>query len=300
MQNPLAGLLKIAVPVLALILIFNYYGFPGLLVGFVLYMGYLLYRSRHLIYQNFATKKYQKGDYHGAIRDLETAVKLNEDAPQARGTLAYMQLKMGHVEEAARNIQLALSISKLPQEKNQLKLTQAMVLWKQGALDEAIEVLEELMKTYVTSNLYGTLGFLHIEKGDLEKALKFNLEAVDYNGTNHIILDNLGYTYYLMGDNEKALETFSQLMKLKPTFPDAFYNYGRVLEKEGDFEKAAYLYRHALTLHFWYTSSVSKETVEQTLQQLEETMPQISEKQADDLDENLDQASPTLETSENE
>jgi len=58
-------------------------------------------------------------------------------------------------------------------------------------------------------------------------------------------------------------------MKNKPNFPEAFYNYARVLDKKGDLEKALYMVRYALTLPFWNTSTVKKEEVEAYLKELE-------------------------------
>ena len=81
-------------------------------------------------------------------------------------------------------------------------------------------MLDELIKTYETTNVYSTLGLLYNEKGDYEKALEFNLLAKDYNSSNPAILDNLGTSYFNLGEYDKAFETYQEAMKYKPTFPE--------------------------------------------------------------------------------
>jgi tetratricopeptide (TPR) repeat protein len=151
-----------------------------------------------------------------------------------------------------------------------MTVTKALVLWKQNRVDEAAAMLSDLLKTYETTDVYATLGFLYIAKGDQDEALEFNLKAKEYNGNNAIILDNLGTSYLLLEDYEKALEIYKEVMKLKPLFPEAYYNYGRALEKTGDLEKALHMVRHSLSLRFWNISTVERETVEAYLRQLEE------------------------------
>ncbi|MFU0801186.1 MAG: hypothetical protein ACFWUE_11115 [Xylanivirga thermophila] len=69
-------------------------------------------------------------------------------------------------------------------------------------------MLEEVQRKYNNSRVYGTLGYLLIEKGDLDKALEYNLQALDYDDEDPVILDNLAQTYYFMGDIEKAKKYF--------------------------------------------------------------------------------------------
>ena len=72
--------------------------------------------------------------------------------------------------------------------------------------------------------IYETLGYLYIEAGETEKALKYNQEALEYDDEDPITLDNLGQTYYrLTGDKAKALEYFKKAHQLKPGQIDTLY-----------------------------------------------------------------------------
>lgn len=269
MANPLGSLLRFILPLGIAYLAFSFLGPVGgvlILAAFILFYAYF---NRGIIYQNRASKKYHRGDYDGALNDLKTALNLDSKAFRIRSTYAFLLLKLGHNEEAAVQIDEALKGARVEIDRNTMRVTKALVLWKQNKLDEALSELTDLIKTYENTNVYSTLGFLYIEKGDMEKALEFNLMAKDYNSSSPIILDNLGTTYLMMGDYDKAFETYQEVMKNKPNFPEAFYNYAKVLEKKDDIEKALYMVRHALTLRFWNTSTVSKEEVEAYLNVLE-------------------------------
>lgn len=269
-MNPFGGIIKFVLPLVLIFFGFQYLGTIGGIIIVALFILAVLFLNRGIYYQNRAGKKYHNGDYDGALSDMKLAVTADPKSPKIRGTYAYLLLKLGHTEEAAVQIDEALGKAQLEIDKNTMKVTKALVLWKQGKTDEAIQMLEELLKTFETTNVYATLGFLYIEKGDYDKALEFNLQAKDYNGSSAIILDNLGTSYLLLKDYDKAFETYEEAMKHKPNFPEAFYNYAKVLEIKGDIEKALYMVRNALTLRFWNTSTVRKEEVEAYLAVLEE------------------------------
>lgn len=259
-------LIKYVIPIIILYLAFTYLGILGGVVVAALYFCFL---NLSVIIQNIAGRKYSSGDYDGALKLTERSLKLNPGNFRTRGTYAFLLLKLGNITEAAGQIDQALSDCYKGIERNSLEVTKALVVWKQGDTDKAIAILEEVMKSFKNTSIYGTLGFLYIEKGDLEKALSFNLEAYDYNATNPIILDNLGCTRYLRNEYDEALPIYKQLMKSKPGFPVAFFNYARVLEHFGKLDEAAYMCRYALTLKFWITSTITREEVEEKLNELE-------------------------------
>jgi tetratricopeptide (TPR) repeat protein len=253
---------------------YSYLGPAAGIVVLVIFFGAGIYLMRAYLYANKANKKYANGDFDGALNDLKKAVASDPKASRIRGTYAYLLIKLGYNDEAASQIDIALKGAQQQYDKNTFRLTKALVLWKRGKLDEAVQDLEDLLKVYETTNVYASLGFLYIAKSDLNKALEFNLKARDYNGSNAIILDNLGTTYILMDEYDKALEIYKEVMKLKPKFPEAYYNYARVLHKTGDVEKELYMVRHSLSLRFWNISTIQKEEVEAFLGKLEAEMPE--------------------------
>ncbi|MGI6621906.1 MAG: tetratricopeptide repeat protein [Clostridiaceae bacterium] len=290
MSNPLVSIARVILPAALVYVAYTYLG-PAAGVGLLIALALVyLYLNRSIIYQNRAGKKYQKGDFEGVLADLKTAVSSAPKNPKVRGTYAFFLVKMGYTEDAAVEIDKAIECAVTEADKKSLLVTKSLVLWKQRKIDEAIKELEELLITYENTNVYATLGFLYIEKGDYNKALEFNLKARDFNSSSTIILDNLGYTYFLLGDYDNALETYKDVIKNKPNFPEAFYNYARVLEKKGDLEKALYMVRYSLTLRFWNTSTVKKEEVEAYLAELEakEKAIELEKKENQDTKEPID------------
>ena len=64
---------------------------------------------------------------------------------------------------------------------------------------------------------------------------------------NYIALFNKGYVNYVyLMDNEAALEYFNRALTINPTYIDAKYNKGRVLEQMGDYSQAIEIYKDVL------------------------------------------------------
>ena len=64
---------------------------------------------------------------------------------------------------------------------------------------------------------------------------------------NYIVLFNKGYVNYVyIMDNEAALDYFNRALTINPTYIDAKYNKGRVLEQMGDYSQATEIYKDVL------------------------------------------------------
>jgi len=86
---------------------------------------------------------------------------------------------------------------------------------------------------------YIIIGYLKIEKGDADDALAFNLEALEYDDSDPVFLDNLAQTYYrLLHDKEKAKPYFEKALELKPSAIDTNYFLSLYAIEAGDYAKA--------------------------------------------------------------
>jgi len=222
------------------------------------------------LYAIKANAAYQKGNVQETIALLDKAYKTGRAKAHIVTTYGYLLLKEAKLAEAMKIFEEQLASTKLSNnERFETKSNYALALWKEGQLDEAISLFEEIIIYYRNTNIYGSLGYLYNLKADFEKALKFNLEAFDYNNASGVILDNLGQTYFLLEDFEKANEVFKKLMTLNPKFPEAFYDHALVLEKMGDKEKCIEKLRNALLYKPNYLSAITKEEIESKLAQIE-------------------------------
>ena len=222
------------------------------------------------IYVIKANLAFQKGNAQEVLDLLGKAYKTGSAKASVVSTYGYMLLKHGRLEEAMSIFTELFNCSKLSAtEKFDVQANYALALWKKDQLDEAITLLEKVIASYKNTNIYGSLGYLYNLNGNLDKALKFNLEAYDYNNTNGIILDNLAETYFLLGDFENADKVFKELMALNPKFPEAFYDYALVLEKMGDREKCIEYLNKAMQFKPHYLSAITSEDIENKLKEME-------------------------------
>lgn len=253
----------------ALFLAFTRLGpFGGILVTLFI-VGFMLYRRRSTLYHNAARRRFTEGDTESALAMMKKAVLADPGDSTVHASCGFMLLKIGRMTEAERMLTIAGNVAKTAEEKFNVKSTLSLFLWKKGRLEEAIATLDEVMKKFTNTTTYATMGFFRIERGDVKDALAFNREAYAYNDKNPIILDNYATALMMAGEQEEARKIFEDLMKLSPTFPDAYYNYGRFLETAGEDEKAADMYQTAISKKFWHTSTVTREEVEFRLGELE-------------------------------
>jgi len=253
---------------LALIIILGKINIWLSIAGIVIYISIMLYTGRAVIFSVMGGRSYSRGDLDKAIMWFERIYNLKNPPVRSCVSYAYIVLKKGDTEKADDILQNVLKNNPPSFDVPYINSIKALVLWKKGEIDEAVSLLEDVIKSYVTTSVYESLGYMLIEQGDLEKALKVNLEAYEYNSEDKVIQDNLGQTYYLLGDYDKAKEIYEKLIKNIPTFPEAYYNYGLLLEKLGDKEKAADMMKKASGLNFSALSTVSKEKIESELERI--------------------------------
>ena len=174
---------------------------------------------------NKAYAAHAKGNLAEAKRLYEEAYQEGINVPKI--LLGYSVLLLRSEEydkalEVLRRTEKAPGLT--PDQRTQMLTNYAIVCWKQGRTQRAVEVMQELDRKKKNGTIYGTLGFLLIEAGDAQAALRYNEEAVDYDDVDPVFLDNLGQTYYrLLGDKEKAKPFFDKALKYKPTAIDTNY-----------------------------------------------------------------------------
>ncbi len=218
----------------------------------------------------FARLKFQKGDLSGSLRlhGIANRVgKLRDASLMYYGYLLLRDGQLGFAKDVL--VRASLCAKKLPMKKR-IKAMIAIAEWKSGDLDTAIEMTEDAMVDFKTTNLYQNLGLMYVLKGDARRALDFNKEAFDYNPDDMIIMDNLAESYALYGDTEKASEIYEKLIEKEPHFPEPYYGYGQLLVKMGEKERGIELIEKSLDKKFTFLSVLQKEDVEKILAEVKE------------------------------
>ncbi len=257
---------------LGLILAFQIMGPLGGIVVLLISIAWLIWRRRGALHYSAARKCFDTGDMDAARVHIKKAVDAESGDSILRASCGFMYLKMGAPVDAERMLNVALSTAKTPREKYNAQTIMSLLLWKKGKLDEAIAMLESVMENYKTSTTYATMGFFMIARGNVKKALDFNREAYEFNAKNPVILDNYGSALIMDGAYGEAMKIYEELMPLNPTFPDAYFNLARLYEAMGRNEEALGMYQTAASRKFWYTSTITREEVEEHLEALEEKM----------------------------
>ncbi|HHV96555.1 MAG TPA: tetratricopeptide repeat protein [Clostridiaceae bacterium] len=268
MAGGFSGLIYFILFVVIMVMVFKTNVLAGLALLLVITVFYL-YAKRAAIFAFIGRIAYGKGSMQDALKWFERAYKTGVAKPQTIVSYGYLLLKSGNIEEAENILERLSRRSLSENDRMVLKSNMALVQWKKGNLDEAISTLEEVIKKYETTNIYGSLGYMLIQKGDLDKALEFNLKASEYNSSSPIIMDNLANTYYLRGNYDKAAEIYENLMESNPTFPEAYYNYALVLKAKKEYTKALETVKKALNYQLTFLSTITKSQIDNLISELE-------------------------------
>jgi len=216
-----------------------------------------------------AKQKYGKGDIDGAEKLYEKAFKKGSPSADHLLYYGYILLRKGKLENARKVLGVASMSKGKPLLKARIKAMRALVIWKEGDIDTAIQMLEEVISKFKNTSIYQDLGLLYTLKGDKEKALSFNKEAYDFNSDDHVIMDNLAEAYALCGEVEKSEEIYKDLLGKEPRFAEAYWGYGELLIKKGEKEKGLELMRKSLEKRITFLSILQKEEIEELIKKYE-------------------------------
>ena len=255
------------VPIIAIFILFKLNTIVGI-IATIAFLLLVIIVNKSMLYRLKAQIEYGKGNLHNSIKWFSKAANVKNAKADVLVNYGFVLLKAGRFDESKQILTKAMSKSITQDAKNFAKSNLALVVWRTGDLDKAIEMLKEVIAEYKNTAVYGSLGYLLIEKGDLDEALKWNLEAYEYNSDNAIIQDNLAHLYHLRGEMDNADELFEKLMKNQPSFPEAYYDYALYLEDINKAEDARQMYEKSLSCTFSFNNTITKEQVQKALDNL--------------------------------
>lgn len=219
--------------------------------------------------------KHQKGQKEEALSMYEALYR--DGVVLSAYMLPYSVLLMRSGDESVfpKVREIMVKAQKAPdmttERRQQLMMNYAVAVWKMGDIEKAISTLESSHRQSPCSLTYQSLGFLYIEAGDAEKALKYNQEALEYDDEDPIALDNLGQTYYrLLNDREKARPYFDKAHEIKPQQIDTLYFLASYDLQEGKYEQAREKLETALDGSFSPLNYVSRKMAEEALAKVKE------------------------------
>ncbi len=246
---------------------------PCILLALAL-IGFILWNKRIVLKTYLASQAYFiKGDKEKAYRLYQSAYNSGMMSQGGKISFAGFCLYTGKLDKCDMLLNSVINSSlSTDTDRSNARHYLAILTWKSGDLDGAIELMEEVHKETRSTGTYGSLGAFYIEKSKRDSCyhtyLDFMLEAYDYNDTDKTISDNLGELYLLLGEYVKAEEIYTKLFKIAQTSPVPHYHYALVLKNLGKTDEAKEYLEKALTCNFARTLTVSRDIIKEELESL--------------------------------
>lgn len=256
----MGSLIKLILPIAIIYFAFVMGGWLVGLASILIIIAYLFYKNLPEIYILRSKYLYLK-DTDKMFKLLEKAYKSGRMLPDHKIYYGYMCMREGKYSEAERLYNAATMLQKDPGVLARAKTNMALLQWKKGNIDEAVETIAEVYENYKSTVVYGNYGYLLLEKNEPEKALEINLEGYEYDNTSDLICDNLVQNYYMLGNYEESKKYAEEVMERNPMFPMPYYNYAKTLIALGDTEKAKQMLEKALEYPFSGVAAITKDDV---------------------------------------
>ncbi len=191
---------------------------------------------------------HERGDLDESLQHLSHSLEDKHTRKAAHRLLAQVQQERGEplaAEHALRKVQKLPEDVKWPdpffeemagfQTGLKVALTRARKLFREGHLDEAASLLDEVAQQYPKSAKVCTLlGKVQTQLKDLPAAEAALNKGLSIEPDSTEALFRLGVVYLEQGKPQDAAAKFRRAIDLQPGFGAAYYNLGHCLLKQGD------------------------------------------------------------------
>lgn len=222
---------------------------------------------------------------------------------------AIMEIKHGDplkAEETINKIEKQRKPKWVKQNELDLKYLKALISWKKGDVDTSLNILTSILETVEDEEIYGTLSYMHLIKGDVVQALEFSRSAYEKYPNNIIVKSIFAISAYLNDNVELASELFEELVSHNLNIPDTFYHYAKYMISKDEYKKAELaLKKGRILLSRTIITSVSDEEflelldmVRDHLEELEDDNDDFSDDFDNKFDDNFDEENESNEFDE--
>ncbi|MCK5811813.1 MAG: tetratricopeptide repeat protein [Clostridiales bacterium] len=211
-----------------------------------------------------------------SLKYLLKAYQLKSSSMDTANKFIYLLLKNEKYKKCGQIISEVEKREMTDTEKEILLSNKALYLWKSKQIKQAITLYDQLIETHESTSIYTAYGYVVTLGNDLDKALNVNLQAHNFNSNSKGIMDNLGLTYIKMGKLDKAEKIYKKLIEKNPTFPEAYYNMGILMQLRGNLAESKYYIKRALEKPFNGLSTISKDEVNKKLNYINRLQGNIS------------------------
>ncbi len=259
-----------------ILLVLIYIGFSlnlysGIIVT-ALSLLYIAYLKLPEIYAANGNKAYNSDDFKKASEYYEKAIDTGRAKAQIGIRYILMLMRAGEMDKAMQMANNIIANRKTSvAEKYIVKEYRALIYFKQGNKEEALEDAKEIFESYKNTTIYGLLGYLMLACLEpIEETMEFCKEAYDYNSDDRDIVDNMLLAYYKTGDYKRAEELSDELLEMSPKFVEAHYHGALVKMALGKKQEAKELLENIDDCIRTALTTVSEEEIADLQRQLQE------------------------------
>lgn len=238
----------------------------AILLCLLLFLIYLIITKHYFIKVYKGIKAYKIENYSNALENYRDAALSKYCIGPIISNYLICELKYGKPSIAREYIDENLISKNIKSnEKLNLEVTKAIVLWKTNSQEEAINLLKHLIENNKNTYIYETLTSLLLASGKFNEAKKYISEAMEFNSDNNIIKSNYAELCFKFEQFDEAEKTFDYLINENVKFIEPYY-YSALLErKKGNCDKAFELLRIAESFNESLVSLITHKDIEQAL-----------------------------------
>jgi tetratricopeptide (TPR) repeat protein len=154
----------------------------------------------------------------------------------AHNNLGNALLKMGSVDEAIAQYQMALQINPdYAEAHNNL----GNALLRKGNVDEAIAQYQKVLQIKPDyAKAHNNLGSALLQKGSMDEAIAHYQKALQIKPDDATACYNLGNALLQKGNVDEAIAHYQKALQIKPDYAEAQNNLGSVLLQKGNVDEA--------------------------------------------------------------
>lgn len=238
----------------------------AILLCLLLFLIYLIITKHYFIKVYKGMKAYKIENYSNALENYRDAALSKYCNGPIISNYLICELKYGKPSIAREYIDENLISKNIKSnEKLNLEVTKAIVLWKTNSQEKAINLLKHLIENNKNTYIYETLTSLLLASGKFNEAKKYISEAMEFNSDNNIIKSNYAELCFKFEQFDEAEKTFDYLINENVKFIEPYY-YSSLLErKKGNCDKAFELLRIAESFNESLVSLITHKDIEQAL-----------------------------------
>lgn len=236
----------------------------GITTLFALLFMYVLMTNLYIIKIYKGSKAYKAENYSKTLDYYRSAII----SPWCNANIImdYLICELKYGKASIANEYIEEIFSKRTFKQNELlnlKIIEAIVLWRNNKKQNAITLLKQLLKKNKNTFLYETLTSILICNGNIYEAKTILSDALSFNKDSNILKSNEGEINFKEGNYNKSYEIFSALIKEDIKFVEPFYYLALIEMNNNNLNKSKALLETAQNLNESLITLVKLEDIEQ-------------------------------------